>query len=189
MQNFKKNKLKSLRMKGKELSAYVDLFNPSKFIPQSQEDFAANPYLRKATFGSKEEYKKLYSTMSMKYISADSIKKQYVDNNKSIYLPSYKSNVIYYSYGYKIFSVYKFQPPKVSKNFAYKIQDRLIQHIKDNYYGKYWSREYFDIWEARQYQVLGRFKKAKILLKKMLSNNHHNKKQIKEYLRYGITRE
>jgi len=185
LSNFDKYKLKSLRMSDEEFKNYAKLFQKKYNKAQSKEAFDTIEGLRKTSFGERKYYDKLFKD-----------KVWYMPIDK--YLPALKANGIDPStpkkYNFSIiaeyhvsflYAMYQYNNKKDSRYIMQQVQDVLLNKIKENYYGKIWSKQYYNLWEARQYQILGRFDIAEKRLKKLFIHKNINKNQINDYIEIG----
>lgn len=182
--NFKKFNLKSLRMNKQEFTTYINLFQKEKYKAQTKEDFKKKLGLRKTTFGARKIYPKFdenkYKNMSLKELNIF-LKNRGIDQNSDLYQ-------LFIMKAYHIPSIYSVYEQRTKNNvrkFVWKLQDVILKQLKSRYSGIIWSKEYYEIWEARQYQVLGRFDIAEKIFLKLMSSKNINKKQISEYIEIG----
>ena len=175
------NDIKSLRMSEKEFIKYRNFFLKEKYIPQSKKDFENDKYLRKATFGERKIYKELFKD-EVKMISMDYFLEGKINGVAAN--PDFVAIIYYLPH---IYDIYVSNDKQTVIKKLRDLQDIFLNIIKLKYSGIYWSKEYYELWEARQYQILGRYDIAEEKFEKLKSYENINKKQLEEYIKIGKT--
>jgi len=189
LKNYKNNILQSARMTKGQLERYYNIFDPRKYQPPPKEAFAIDPNLRKTSFGAKKIMKKIITEENSSMPTMDKLLSFMQTNNINEWDHEYRKTIVTYHHNLILYRLYNKISHNNMVNTVHQVQDILLDGIKEKYSGLLWSKEYHTLWEARQYQLLGRFAKAQALLKQYLKQPQYAQynAQIKHYLAQNKT--